>query len=380
MQKIPFRDLNISVSRLGFGAMRLPTKEAGQKRVINREEAVAMIRHAIDQGVNYMDTAYPYHGGESELVMGEALQNGYREKVVLATKLPVWLVKKREDMDRFLDEQLMKLKTDHVDFYLLHALNKNSFEQMQKLDYPEFLDKAVASGKIRYPSFSFHDEADLFPKIIDDYPWKMAQIQLNLLDGEYQAGLDGMRYASAKGVGIVVMEPLRGGALVTPPAEVKALYHDFPVRRSSVEWAFRYLYNMPEVMTILSGMSTMEQVKDNLRIFESAAANVVTPEEEALFAKVKEAYLSRIKTNCTGCNYCQPCPKNVVIPNIFRGYDNAAMLDTKPEFMNRYKAMTEEKKDASLCVSCGICQKACPQHLPIIQYLKEIRAEYESSL
>ncbi len=378
MQKIPFRDLNITVSRLGFGAMRLPTKEADSKRVIDREEAVAMIRHAIDQGVNYMDTAYPYHGGESELVMGEALQNGYRNKVVLATKLPTWLVKKREDMDKFLDEQLKKLKTDHVDFYLLHALNKNTFETMQKLDYPGFLDKAVASGKIRYPSFSFHDDGALFPKIIDDYPWKMAQIQLNLLDGEYQAGLDGMRYAAKNGVGIVVMEPLRGGALATPPKEVKELYDSFPVRRSSVEWAFRYLYNMPEVMTILSGMSTMDQVKDNLRIFESAAIGVVTREEEALFAKVKEAYLSRIKTSCTGCNYCQPCPKNVAIPNIFRGYDNAAMLDTKPEFFNRYRSLKEENKAADQCVACGLCQKACPQHLPIIQYLKEIRAEYES--
>ncbi len=379
MQKISFRGLDIEVSRLGFGAMRLPTKEADSKRVIDREEAVAMIRHAIDRGVTYMDTAYPYHGGESELVMGEALQGGYREKVVLATKLPVWLVKKREDMDRYLHEQLKKLKTDHVDFYLLHALNKNSFQTMQKLDYQEFLRKAVQEGKIRYPAFSFHDDGELFLRIIDDYPWKMAQIQLNLLDGEYQAGLDGMRYAYQKGVGIVVMEPLRGGALVTPPKEVQALYDDFPVRRSSVEWAFRYLYNMPEVMTILSGMSTMEQVKDNLRIFESAAMNVVSPEEEALFAKVKEAYLSRIKTSCTGCNYCQPCPKNVAIPTIFRGYDSAAMLDKKPEFHGRYRSLLDEGKDAGQCVACGLCEKACPQHLPVIRYLKEIKAEFESA-
>ena len=378
MQKIPFRNLGITVSRLGFGAMRLPTMQLDSKRVIDRKEAVAMIRHAIDQGVTYVDTAYPYHGGESELVMGEALQGGYREKVTLATKLPVWLVKKREDMDRYLDEQLTKLKTDHVDFYLLHALNKNTFGTMQKLNYQEFLDKAVQEGKIRYPAFSFHDGGELFLRIIDDYPWKMAQIQLNLLDGEYQAGLAGMRYAAQKGVGIVVMEPLRGGALATPPAEVQALYDSYPIRRSSVEWAFRYLYNMPEVMTILSGMSAMEQVKDNLRIFESAAMNVVTPEEEALFAKVKEAYLSRIKTSCTGCNYCQPCPKNVAIPTIFRGYDNAAMLDKKPEFLGRYRSLLDEGKDAGQCVACGLCEKACPQHLPVIRYLKEIRAEFES--
>ena len=379
MQNIPFRDLGISVSRLGFGAMRLPTKESGDKRVIDREEAIAMIRYAIDNGVTYIDTAYPYHGGESELVVGEALKGGYRDKVVLATKLPVWLVKTREDMDRLLDEQLQKLQTDHIDFYLLHAMNKNSFEAMQKLGYHDFLDSAIASGKIRYPSFSFHDEYDLFPRIIDDYPWKMAQIQLNLLDGEYQAGLAGMKYATDKGVGIVVMEPLRGGALATPPAEVNALYEGFEQKHSSVEWAFRYLYNMPEVLTILSGMSTMEQVKDNLRIFESAAVGVITREEEALLEAVRQAYVKRIKTNCTGCNYCQPCPKNVAIPHIFRGYDSAAMLDKKPEFFDRYANLVSEKKDAAQCVSCGLCEKACPQHLPIIRYLKEIGAEYASA-
>lgn len=377
MQMITIKDLGITVSRLGFGAMRLPTREIDGKQAIDREEAIKMIRRSIDAGVNYVDTAYGYHGGESELVVGEALQNGYREKVFLATKLPCWLVKTREDMDRLLDEQLKKLKTDHLDFYLLHALNRGSFESMQKLGYHDFLNKAVASGKIRFPSFSFHDDGDLFLKIIDDYPWKMAQIQLNLLDGEYQAGLHGMRYAAKKGVHIVVMEPLRGGSLAMPPVEVQELYDGFPTRRSSVEWAFRYLYDMPEVMTILSGMSAMEQVEDNLRIFEGADTNVVTPEEAALLANVKEAYQRRIKTSCTGCNYCQPCPKEVAIPHIFRGYDEAAMLDRMPGFKRRYQTLTDEGKDASKCIACGKCEKACPQHLPIIRYLKEIRSAVE---
>jgi predicted aldo/keto reductase-like oxidoreductase len=378
MQRILIPDLGISVSRLGFGAMRLPTREIDGKQAIDREEAITMIRRAIDAGVNYVDTAYGYHGGESERVVGEALQNGYREKVYLATKLPCWLVKTREDMDRLLDEQLQKLKTDHFDFYLLHALNHGSFENMKKLGYHEFLDKAVASGKIRFPSFSYHDDGDLFPRIIDDYPWKMAQIQLNLLDGEYQAGLRGMRYAAKKGVHIVVMEPLRGGSLAMPPKQVKDLYETFPTRRSSVEWAFRYLYNMPEVMTILSGMSTMEQVEDNLRIFQGADVGVITPQEEALLAKVKDAYLSRIKTSCTGCNYCQPCPENVAISNIFRGYDEASMLDKMPGFRGRYQTLTDEGKDASKCIACGKCERACPQHLPVIRYLKEIRSTMEN--
>ncbi len=376
MQMISVPTLGLRVSRLGFGAMRLPTKEIDGKQSINREEAIAMIRRAIDQGVNYVDTAYPYHYGESELVVGDALQNGYREKVLLATKLPAWQVETRQDMDRLLEEQLRKLKTDYIDFYLLHSLSLKTFEKMQKLDYPEFLDKAVNSGKIRFPSFSFHDNKETFLKIVDDYPWKMAQIQMNLLDDENQATLEGMHYAAKKGIAIVLMEPLRGGALATPPAEVQKLYDAFPVHRSSVEWAFRYLYSMPEVMTILSGMSTMEQVEDNLRIF-SAEAAALTAEETALLEKVKAAYKSRIKTGCTGCSYCQPCPKGVLIPDIFEGYDSGAMLDQMPSFWRDYEKLREAGNDAASCVACGLCQKACPQQLTIISLLKKIRQAQE---
>lgn len=375
MEKIAFTDLGFEVSRLGFGAMRMPTVQVNNEAAIDEEKAIAMIRHAIDQGVNYIDTAYAYHGGASEPLVAKALKDGYREKVVLATKLPCWLVETREDMDRFLDEQLQKLETDYIDFYLLHALSKTGFEKMQSLGYDDFLDKALAAGKIKYPSFSFHDDYDAFHTILHAYPWKMAQVQMNFLDDENQATLKGIREAADMGIGVVIMEPLRGGALANPPQVVKDLYSKFPVKRSAAEWAFRYLYDMPQVMTILSGMSSMEQVTDNLEIFKHSTVNCMDETEHALLKQVKEAYLSRMKTRCTGCAYCQPCPMGVVIPRIFTGYDNAVMLDTEKDFHNGYDNFVEKKIDASQCISCGKCEGDCPQHLPIIDLLKEIHQE-----
>ena len=373
MMTTTFPGIDRISSGLGFGAMRMPTQADGK---IDQAEAIRMIRRAIDGGVRYVDTAYPYHGGESELVVGKALQDGYRDKVLLATKLPVWKVEKEEDMMALLDEQLQKLQVDHVDFYLLHAMNKERLEFMRKLNYRKFLDTAVAQGKIRYPAFSFHDNADTFLEILNDYDWKMCQVQMNILDGDTQATLNGIREAGRKGVGVVVMEPLRGGLLANPPEEVKALYDAFPVKRSPVEWAFRYLYTMPEVITILSGMSTMEQVEDNLRIFSTDKGEVLTAEEAALLSEVKETYLRRTKTRCTGCSYCQPCPRGVKIPDIFQGHDNA-LLRGEEKNQKQYDELKANKADASLCVACRKCERQCPQHLPIVRYLQEIRAVYE---
>lgn len=354
-------------SALGFGCMRLPTKEGK----IDEEKAIAMIRHAIDSGVRYIDTAYPYHGGESEMVVGKALRDGYRERVILTTKLPVWAVKEYDDMMRILDEQLEKLQTDHVDFYLLHAMNNERFEFMSKLDYKKFYSEALSQGKIRYPGFSFHDNAETFLRILNDYDWKMCQVQMNILDDENQATLEGIRAAGRKGTGVVIMEPLRGGVLANPPTNVKAVYDAFGEERSAVEWAFRYLYTMPEVVTILSGMSTPEQLDDNLRIFDRATRDELTADEQKLYRDVKAAYMSRIKTRCTGCAYCQPCPMGVKIPNLFRGYDEALLFDHS--FEQGYQRLADEKADASLCVKCRKCERACPQHLPITDYLQEIR-------
>lgn len=368
MLQTMFPTIERASSALGFGCMRLPQTACG---AIDEPQAIAMIRHAIDRGVRYIDTAYPYHGGMSETVVGKALQDGYRDRVILATKLPVWKVEKYEDMMATLDEQLQKLQTDHVDFYLLHAMSRDRLEKMQKLDYRRFLDEAVASGKIRYPAFSFHDDAETFLRILNDYDWKMCQVQMNILDDENQATVEGIRAAGRKGVGVVVMEPLRGGMLSKPPRNVQEVYDAYPTKRSAVEWAFRYLYTMPEVITILSGMSTPEQVEDNLRIFDAAARDALTPEETQLYRDVKAAYLSRVKTRCTGCAYCQPCPRGVQIPKVFRGYDESLLFDRS--FEKGYQRLVDDKADPSLCVACRKCERACPQHLPIVQYLKDIR-------
>ncbi len=374
MESIKFTGTDLTVSRLGFGCMRLPTTKQGKKRVIDEQRAIDLIRYAIDNGVTYIDTAYPYHDGQSEIIVGKALKDGYRERVTLTTKLPCWEVKKPEDMQRLLDEQLKKLQTDHIDFYLLHAMGKDRLKQMREMGYKEFMDNAVKSGKVRYPGFSFHDDAETFLEILDDYDWKLAQVQMNILDDEAQATVKGIERAREKGVGVVVMEPLRGGMLAKLPDNVQKVYDSFPVKRSGVEWAFRYLYDMPGVMTILSGMSTKGQLKDNLRIFKKAQPEVMDESEKQLIKDVKKAYLSRIRTMCTGCRYCQPCPRGVVIPNIFREWDNSIMFDEKRILQHSMKYFATNKSDPSQCVACGKCEKACPQHLPIIEMLKEVTA------
>lgn len=370
-----FPTINRESSMLGFGCMRLPTNPDGS---INEPKAIRMIRSAIDQGCKYIDTAYPYHGGESERVVGKALKDGYREKVILTTKLPCWNVKCHEDMMKLLDEQLEKLGVSYVDFYLLHALNKGRLEEMNRYDYKGFYAEALAQGKIRHPGFSFHDDFDAFMTVLNDYDqWGLAQVQMNILDDENQATLKGIDEAGKRGVGVVIMEPLRGGLLANPPEDVRSVYAAFPEKRSPVEWAFRFLYSMPETVTILSGMSTWEQVEDNLRIFDLAERPALTEEEKELFKQVKATYMARTKTRCTGCRYCQPCPMGVEIPRIFKGYD-AAMLRADASFKSGYASIVKDGGDASKCVACRKCERACPQHLPIVDLLREIRAECEA--
>ncbi|MBQ2955848.1 MAG: aldo/keto reductase [Clostridia bacterium] len=374
MQMITFPGTDITASRLGMGCMRLPVD--GDK--IDRPAAIKLIRDAIDNGVTYIDTAYGYHNRESEIVVGEALKDGYRERVTLVTKLPVWLVEKPEDMEKLLDEQLEKLQTDHVDFYLLHALSWGSYEKVRNMGAREFLDRMIEKGKIRYPAFSFHDDAEAFRKIITDYPWKMAQVQMNVLDEFNQATLEGCyKYAEERGIGLVVMEPLRGGALARNiPDEIQSLYDQAAEKRTPVEWAFRWLYDKTPFMTILSGMSNTEQLMDNIRIFSGAEFGVMTQDEKDMMTKVRETYEARVRVGCTGCEYCMPCPKGVKIPNIFRSLDNAAMFNTLDGFKKRYAAMVEKGEGANQCVKCGLCEKACPQHIQIRQKLAEIHEEF----
>jgi len=308
----------LDLSMLGFGCMRLPLNESGQ---IDEDEATGMIRYAIDHGVNYIDTAYPYHNGESEPVVGRALAEGYREKVHLATKLPSWLIKSREEMDKYLDEQLARLRTDSIDFYLLHGLNEPFWENLSALGVTDFLDDAIADEQIRYAGFSFHDNTKVFKEIVKSYDWTFAQIQYNFMDEHYQAGTKGLKYAAKKGLGIVVMEPIRGGLLAKELPGISEIWKKADVQQTPAEWALRWVWNHPEVTVVLSGMSAPEQVRQNVDLTENGLPNSLTKAELTLFKNVKEELEKRIIIPCTGCKYCMPCPHGVSIPECFEYYN-----------------------------------------------------------
>ena len=308
------------ISILGFGCMRLPIIDGMPDR-INEPLASEMLHHAIDQGVNYIDTAYPYHGtsvyggGMSEIFVGNALKDGYRDQVYLSTKLPSWLIQKKEDMNNYLDEQLKRLQTDKIDFYLLHGLHQDFWEILTDLDVFEFLDSAIEDGRIGYAGFSFHDEFEFFKEVVDSYKWSFLQIQYNYMDQDFQAGKAGLDYASSKNLGTVIMEPLRGGCLTNNiPLDIQAVWDSAFVKRTPAEWALRFLWDNPKVNLVLSGMSTLEQVKENLKIAEKGVANTLTDEELSLITQVGEIYHERTHVGCTACNYCMPCKNGVDIP------------------------------------------------------------------
>ena len=375
MQYVPFGKLGFEISRLGFGAMRIPMIEENGVNHPDIARGVELIRHAIDRGVNYVDTAYVYSGKQNEDMVGEALKGGYREKVKIATKLACPLVESREDMNKMLDEQLKKLGVQSIDFYLLHALNKDRWEKMKALGATEFLDEAVKDGRIKYPSFSFHDKYEVFEDILTSYDWQMAQIQFNYLDINDQAGLRGLRLAGRRNVPIVVMEPLRGGALASPPPEVRKILDNYPEKRSAHEWAFRYVGHFEEVAVQLSGMSTREMVDDNLRIFEDVKPGAMTEKDLRMIGRLRAAYKKRMPIGCTGCAYCVPCPKGVSIPKLFASYNVNKMFDRPEAFARNYEHYVKNEADASRCVSCGLCEKQCPQSLPIRQWLKTVHKE-----
>jgi len=362
------------LSILGFGCMRLPRTADCH---IDEPKAVKMVRYAIDRGVNYLDTAYVYHNGESEPFLGRALADGYREKVHLATKLPVWEVKSRNDIDRILDEQLSRLNTDHIDFYLLHGLGKMSWINMMNLNVGEFLDDAIADGRIRYAGFSFHDEVRVFKEIVDEYNWTFAQIQYNYMDEEYQAGTEGLNYAAGKGLGIVIMEPLRGGVLARETAETKKVFASGGQSLPAAEWGLRWLWNHPEITVVLSGMSTMQQVKDNISYAKGGRPSSLTPEDMAVYEEIRTFYRSRMKIACTKCRYCMPCMAGVEIPECLSAYNDASVYNDTAGAKFSYDAFTGFGGDASQCQDCGVCESLCPQQLPIRKHLKEVCALFE---
>jgi predicted aldo/keto reductase-like oxidoreductase len=366
-----FGSLDYDVSVLGFGAMRLPIIGKDSSHV-DEPEAMKMIRHAIDHGVNYIDTAYVYHDKQGEIAVGKALENGYREKVKLATKLPPWLVETPDDFDRLLDQQLEKLQTDHIDFYLLHALNATYWSKLRDWEVLNWAEGAIADGRIQYLGFSFHDDLEVFKDIVDAYDrWTFCQIQYNFMDIEYQAGTEGLQYAAHKGLAVVIMEPLRGGQLTNKvPKSVAELWQTATARRAPADWALQWIWNHPEVSVILSGMSTMQHVIENLDSADHSAAGILSKEELILIDKVREEYRRLVPVACTNCKYCMPCPNGVEIAAIFEYYNDAIIYDNPatPRFL--YRNLTKDKQ-ADNCVECFECEEKCPQGIPISECLKE---------
>jgi predicted aldo/keto reductase-like oxidoreductase len=371
MKYRPFGHLDFQVSALGFGAMRLPVIDGDQGK-INEPEAIKMIRYAIDHGVNYVDTAWPYHGGHSEGVVGRALQDGYRGKVKLATKLPARFVQTAEDFDRFLNEQLKRLQTDHLDFYLLHGLNKRTWPKVRDLDVLVWAEKAIKDGRFGYLGFSFHDEYEVFKEIVDAYQWTFCQIQYNFMDTEYQAGTNGLQYAAGKGMAVVIMEPIRGGQLAKqPPETVAEIWESSSKKRSPAEWALQWVWNHPEVSTVLSGMSTMDQVIENIESAERSGPNFLNDEELSLVDRVQEEYRKRSPIPCTNCKYCLPCPNNVNIPGVLGLYNDAAKFGDVRRVQFLYTIRIQEDEKASQCLECKDCEELCPQGIAISEWIKK---------
>ncbi|MBR4575645.1 MAG: aldo/keto reductase [Clostridia bacterium] len=369
--------LNISSSAFGLGCMRFNGAASGDS-IIDEQKAISLIRKAIDGGVTYIDTAYVYLDKTSEIVLGKALRDGYREKVTIATKMPIHAVHDRASMEALLEEELKKLQTDHIDFYLMHGINRDGWEKFKAIGAPEFFDEMKKAGKIRYKCFSFHGPYEDFEYILKASDWDMVQIQYNFMDINNQAGTKGLELAGKMGIPVVIMEGLLGGRLANAPDNVQALYDAFPVRRSAVEWAFRWLCNHPEVSVVLSGCNEEQQIEDNLRIFDTVDSGIMPPEEIQLMDHVREAYLSRTKIGCTGCRYCMPCPNNVNIPGVFSIWNNASLYNQNPKHDWSFRNMVRDGNGADNCVGCGACEAACPQHLDIIESLKTAWQEINS--
>lgn len=369
MEYRKFGRLDFNVSALGFGCMRLPT--LGQYNEIDEPLAIEMIRYAIDHGVNYLDSAHGYHGGKSEPLMARALAGGYRDKVRIATKLPAWAVKEAADFDRLFEEQCERLQTDRIDFYLLHNLQAGFWARVRDLGVLAWLDKMLAAGRIGYTGFSFHDNFEVLKEVIAAYPnWLVCQVQYNYACEDVQAGTEGVKYAAGKGLAVVVMEPLFGGTLANPPEAIRALWDE--AGKDPADVALRWLWSKPEVATVLSGMSTLEQVKRNVASAEKVPGTF-SAEERELIARVRLKYRELSAVPCTACGYCVPCPNGVAIPENFQLLNHVRIHGGSVTNLNRnlYAQMPKEKR-ADSCVACHKCEERCPQQIKISDWLARV--------
>jgi uncharacterized protein len=379
MQYRKFGKLNWDVSILGFGCMRLPTKDNNPwGGNIDEAQAIPMIRYAIDNGVNYVDTAYLYHAGNSEVVTGKALKDGYRQKVKLATKSPIMIINKNEDFDNYLNDQLKKLQTDHIDMYLLHGLGQDNWDNVVlKFDILKKAEAAVRGGRIGHIGFSFHDSHDAFNKIVDGYnSWSFCQVQYNYMDTENQAGTAGVRYAASKGLGVICMEPIMGGRLARPSEEIKKLFDASKTKRTPAEWALQWVWDQPEVCVLLSGMGTIAQVKENLASADRAAIISFSKDDLKFIEQVRKAFKERAAIQCTRCGYCLPCPQGVNIPGLFELYNNNFIFkDAQTAAMTRfmYQRFFKENERADACVQCRLCEEKCPQKLNISELMQKVK-------
>ncbi|MBI9013285.1 MAG: aldo/keto reductase [Clostridiales bacterium] len=361
---------NYKPSILAFGCMRMPVIN-GEYGQIDEEKAIEMIRYALDNGINYIDTAYPYHEGNSETVVGKALKDGYREKAILVTKNPVWKVEKYEDFEKYLDEQLEKLDVEYLDIYLLHALGADRWAKILEFDGLRFLDEMKAKGKIKEAAFSFHGDKEAFETIADAYDWSLAMIQMNYKDIDEQSTVSAISYAESKGIPIAIMEPLKGGQLANLPESITSLWHD-ELKISPVERAFRWAANFENVKVILSGMSTLEQMKENIEIADRLEAGVIGSAEAQMYLDVKAQIEARTQIPCTDCRYCMPCPVGVNIPGNFMIYNKSFMYEDLDLAAHVYQNKYKKEQRASACIECGKCEPQCPQGIKIMDKLKDV--------
>ncbi|MDD3586842.1 MAG: aldo/keto reductase [Thermoguttaceae bacterium] len=373
MQYRNFGKTGEKVSVLGFGCMRLPTRSDD---TIDERLTETMLKYAIDHGVNYIDTAYPYHKGESENVVGRVLEGEYRKKVHLVTKSPVFRIKSSDEFDSILDEQLRKLRTDHIDMYLLHNLNGRLWKKVKQLHLLDHLVAAKKAGKVRHIGFSMHDNFDVYKEIVDGFPdCEFSMIQLNYYDEELQAGIQGLKYGAEKGLGMAIMEPLRGGFLANPPKEITQIFQEAASKKSCVEWAFDYLWNKPEVSLLLSGMGSMQMVGENIESAQRSAVGMLSPVDTSTIQRVQKRFGQYDIIPCTGCNYCIPCPMNVAIPKIFEIYNQLKMGIADVEKARKmYRSIyIGFGTVASECFDCFRCERHCPQKIRIAGELKKVR-------